>query len=138
MKRYILVILIVIISVAVSAGEERELDTKKLVDRMHAIKEGMPVETYDSNGDGKIDFLEKMDEDGNKIVEILDFNHDGSMDDFYYYTDGIISLREVDSNFDNKIDVWVYIKEGHYITKYERDLDFNGTVDQVKIFGDEE
>ncbi len=121
-----------------AAADERELDVKKLVDSFNAIEEGLPNEPYDSNGDGKVDLLEKQDEDGKKIMEMIDFNHDGLMDDFYYFTDGIITLRKIDSNFDKKIDVWVYIKEGKYIEKYERDLDYDGNVDQVKVFGEEE
>lgn len=121
-----------------AAADERELDVKKLVDSFNAIEEGLPKEPYDSNGDGKVDFLEKQNEDGKKIMEMIDFNHDGIMDDFYYFTDGIITLRKIDSNFDQKIDVWVYIKEGKYIEKYERDLDYDGNVDQVKVFGKEE
>ena len=63
---------------------------------------------------------------------------DGKMDDLYFYTDGIIVRREVDSNFDLNIDIWVYIKDGNLIEKYEQDLDFNGDIDKVKIFGEEE
>ena len=138
MRRFLFgVVLFSLLAAVEGAAEERELDAQKLVDKFHSIEEGIFVESYDSNGDGKIDFLEKSDEDGNKIMEIIDFNHDGTMDDFYYFSDGIITLRKIDSNFDKKIDVWVYIKEGKYIEKYERDLDYNGSIDQVKIFGDE-
>ncbi len=138
MKHFLLVAVFLSVFTAAVSGADRVLDTRVLVDRMNAMEDGPPVDSYDSNGDGKVDYLEKLDEDGRKVVEVLDFNHDGFMDDFYYFTDGIITLREIDSNFDNKIDIWVYIKEGKYIEKYERDLDFNGSIDQVKKFGDEE
>jgi hypothetical protein len=59
------------------------------------------------------------------------------MDDLYFYSKGIIVRREIDSNFDMKIDIWVYIKDGSLIEKYEQDLDFDGTIDKVKIFGGE-
>lgn len=133
MRRFFIGITVfILIAVVESSGEERELDCRTIVDKVQNMEGGLPVDNYDSNGDGKIDYLEKLDEDGNKIMEIMDFNHDGMMDDFYFYTDGIITLREIDSNFDRRIDVWVYIKDGNYIEKYERDLDYNGSIDQVK------
>ncbi len=139
MRRFFIGITVfILIAVVESSGEERELDCRTIVDKVQNMEGGLPVDNYDSNGDGKIDYLEKLDEDGNKIMEIMDFNHDGMMDDFYFYTDGIITLRKIDSNFDRRIDVWVYIKDGNYIEKYERDLDYNGSIDQVKKFGDEE
>lgn len=134
--KYILPVLFFIIPVSMSFGETRILDCNILVKQMKKMGEDIPVESYDSNGDGKIDFMEKVDKDGNKIMEMIDFNHDGYMDDFYYYTKGIITLREIDSNYDKNIDILVYIKDGRYITKYERDLDFNGTIDQIKNFGE--
>ncbi len=134
--KYILPVLFFIIPVSMSFGETRILDCNKLVKQMEKMGKDIPVESYDSNGDGKIDFMEKVDKDGNKIMEMIDFNHDGYMDDFYFYTRGIITLREIDSNYDKKIDILVYIKDGRYITKYERDLDFNGTIDQIKTFGE--
>ena len=136
-KKYVIGAVYFLVVLSVVFCEERVFDCNKLVVQMKALEEGPPVDTYDSNGDGKVDFMEKLDKDGNKIMEIFDFNHDGAMDDFYFFTDGVISKREIDSNFDKKVDIWVYIKDGHYITKYERDLDYNGTVDQVKTFGDE-
>ncbi|MCK5198831.1 MAG: hypothetical protein KAR21_10790, partial [Spirochaetales bacterium] len=62
---------------------------------------------------------------------------DGKMDDLYFYSNGIIVRREIDSNFDLKIDLWVYIKDGSFIEKYEQDLDFDGIIDKVKTFGGE-
>ncbi len=135
-KRYTFLVFFFFSFLSLGFSETRVLDCDKIVKQMESMKEGLPVDTFDSNGDGKVDFMEKKDKDGKKIMEIFDFNHDGFMDDFYFYTNGIITLREVDSNFDRKVDIWVYIKDGHYITKYERDLDYDGTIDQVKTFGD--
>lgn len=91
-------------------------------------------EEYDSNNDGSIDYLLRTDFNGDKILELLDYNHDGEMDDIYFYSDGIIVRREIDSNFDMNIDIWVYIKDGTIIEKYEQDVDYNGDIDDVKIF----
>jgi hypothetical protein len=72
---------------------------------------------------------------GRKMYEELDFNNDGRMDDFYYYTDGVLERREIDSNYDDAVDVWVYIYEGVYVERYERDTDFDGEIDEVETFG---
>ncbi len=135
-KRYLLFTVFFLFTLSVGFCENRVLDCNAITRQMEKIEGGKPVDSYDSNGDGKVDFMEKQNKEGEKIMEIFDFNHDGTMDDFYFYSDGIISLREIDSNFDKKVDIWVYIKDGSYITKYERDLDFNGTIDQVKVFGE--
>ena len=95
------------------------------------------VEEFDSNTDGDIDHLVRINIDGVKVMESIDFNLDGEMDDLYFYSNGIIVRREIDSNFDMKIDVWVYIKDGSLIERYEQDLDFDGTIDKVKMFGGE-
>ena len=100
--------------------------------------EGTLIEEYDSNNDGNIDYFIRTNSDGDKVLELMDFNHDGEMDDLYFYSDGIIVRREVDSNFDMKIDIWVYIKDGTMIEKYEQDIDFNGDIDKVKVFGGDE
>ncbi len=100
--------------------------------------EGTFIEEYDSNNDGNIDYFIRTNSDGDKILELMDFNHDGEMDDLYFYSDGIIVRREVDSNFDMKIDIWVYILDGTMIEKYEQDIDFNGDIDKVKMFGGDE
>jgi hypothetical protein len=89
----------------------------------------------DRDNDGQTDYLMEIDEMGKKVYEEIDFNHDGEMDDFYYYDKGVLQKREIDSNFDNEIDIWVFIHAGVYIERYERDLDFDGVIDQVKTFG---
>jgi hypothetical protein len=88
----------------------------------------------DRDNDGAVDYLLQLDGEGNKLYEELDFNYDGTMDDFYFYSDGILARREIDTNYDGEVDVWVYLHEGVYIERYERDFDFDGTIDQVKDF----
>lgn len=89
----------------------------------------------DTNFDKKIDTALEMDRAKLTIYEESDFNLDGNMDNFYYYNNGYIVRQEVDSNYDQKIDVWVYIvKNGKVISKYEKDLDYDGTIDKVKEF----
>jgi len=117
---------------------ERIVNIPDILLEMDKIMEDTVVEEYDSNNDGSIDYFIRMDIDGEKVFEIIDFNHDGEMDDLYFYSHGIIVRREVDSNFDMNIDIWVYIKDGTMIEKYEQDIDFNGDIDKIKIFGGEE
>lgn len=88
----------------------------------------------DRDGDGSVDYLVRVDDAGRKTYEELDFNYDSVMDDFYYYSAGVLLRREIDTNYDEEVDVWVYIHEGVYIERYERDLDFDGIVDQIKDF----
>ena len=90
--------------------------------------------TRDSNYDGYIDYLLRTDTDNKRIYEEIDFNHDGQMDDFYFYTDGVLARRELDSNYDGAVDIWVYLTEGVYIEKYARDKDYDGVIDVEKIY----
>lgn len=88
----------------------------------------------DRNSDGRVDYVAKSERGGAKSFEAMDFNNDGFLDDFYIYEKGSLVRREVDSNFDLKIDLWLYLYEGTYVEAYERDVDFNGTIDVVKSF----
>ena len=56
------------------------------------------------------------------------------MDDFYYYKNGVLERHEIDTNFDLKPDIWVYIDEGVYIKKIERDKDYDGIPDIIKEY----
>ena len=91
---------------------------------------------FDRDYDSRIDYCVKIDNSGNTVYEELDFNNDGSMDDFYFFSNGVLTHRKVDTNYDGLVDLWVYLEEGIYITRYERDTDFDGTVDITKTFGE--
>ena len=56
------------------------------------------------------------------------------MDDFYYYKNGVLERQEIDTNFDKNIDVWVYLEEGIYIIKIERDKNHDGVIDYTKKY----
>jgi hypothetical protein len=133
----ILILSVIILTPSTLAGEEKEeriFDTAVLLENYHAFKAGGEAFEFDSNNDGSIDYYLKMNGKGKKSVEVLDFDHDGVMDDFYYYTKGILTRRELDSNSDGMIDIWVYLDEGVYVKKYERDTDFDGVVETVKDY----
>ena len=95
---------------------------------------GQDYGRVDRNGDGKVDYVVRLDKSGSKSFEGLDFNQDGYLDDFYIYEGGMLVRREIDTNFDRKIDLWMYIYQGQYVEAYERDTNFDGTIDIVKNF----
>jgi hypothetical protein len=85
--------------------------------------------TSDRDDDGIVDYAVRVDERGNKLQEAVDYNRDGLMDDFYFYANDVLQRQELDSNFDEEIDIWIYMWRGVYVQKWERDTDFDGTVD---------
>ena len=89
---------------------------------------------YDSDFDGQVDFALKYGKKSQIIEQQQDFNRDGGMDDFYFFENEVLIRREMDTNYDGEIDIWVYLKEGIYITRYEQDTDFDGEIDKVKSF----
>ncbi len=134
--RYYLLFLMFITAVNIFSID-RIVDVTDIISTVENNLKDTLIEEFDYNTDGNIDYLVRLNADGVKVMESIDFNKDGEMDDLYFYSDGIIVRREIDSNYDMKIDVWVYIIDGSYIEKYEQDLDFDGIIDKVKIFGGE-
>jgi hypothetical protein len=106
------------------------------VDRWYSM-EGQSILEYtaDRNFDGIVDHRVVFDEDGLPAYEELDFNLDGAMDDFYFYSGGALSRREIDSNYDDRCDIWVYLVEGVYVQRIERDADYDGEIDRVTEYG---
>jgi hypothetical protein len=84
-----------------------------------------------------VDYAIEVNEEGRKAHEAMDFNHDGLMDDFYFYARGVLQREELDTNFDGRIDLWIYMYRGVYVRSYARDLDYDGVVDLVKDFDQE-
>ena len=89
----------------------------------------------DTKGIGEVTYVLEQDAEGYKFAEAMDYNGDGLLDDFYYYNREVLIRQEIDTNYDGKIDTWVYLTEGVYIERYERDTDYDGVVDLVKRFG---
>ena len=88
----------------------------------------------DNNYDGKIDYRLETDEMGRKVFEEMDFEFTGRMNNFYYYVNGVLARHEIDSNNDGNIDIWIYLEEGIYIVRIERDTDHDGTIDFVRSY----
>lgn len=116
--------------------EKRIFDVAVLLEEFHSIEGEESIEV-DTNNNGSIDYLYKTHKNGEKRAEALDYNHDGNMDDFYYYDEGVLQRREIDSNGNGSIDIWVYLEEGVYVKKFERDLNHDGVVDLVKDYEEE-
>ncbi len=90
--------------------------------------------TSDRDEDGRIDYALRLTERLQKDREAVDFNYDGSMDDFYFYANEVLVRQEVDTNFDGRIDLWVFLYRGVYVERYERDTDFDGMPDVIKDY----
>jgi hypothetical protein len=117
---------------AFSDGPETSVET--LLKEFYELEDAEEPRELDTNDDGHDDYLARTNTDGKKMMEVLDYNHDGELDDFYFYSDGILKRRAVDTNFDQRIDLWVYIRGGVYISRYVRDADFDGVFEQKKEF----
>lgn len=91
--------------------------------------------TGDTNNDGRNDYALKLDDRGEKRFEAVDYNFDGLMDDFYQYRNGVLHREELDTNFDGVVDLWIFMHDGVRVGGYERDSDYDGTIDVVKEFG---
>ena len=115
-------------------GQAVDSNSDGQADQWFEITEGrIEKVSMDRNFDTFVDYNVEYDLQHRKIYEELDFNHDGEMDDFYFFEEGKLIRQEIDSNFDGKIDVWVYL-DGLYIHKYEMDSDFDGTIDVTKDY----
>ena len=91
--------------------------------------------TGDTNNNGRIDYALRLDDRGRKEREAVDHNNDGYMDNFYYYRNGVLSRQELDTNYDGKIDLWIFMYDGVRVQRYERDTNHDGTADLVREFG---
>jgi hypothetical protein len=89
----------------------------------------------DSTGSGSIDYRVYYDGRGNVSREELASRHNGKMDTFYYYKDGVLEHVEIDTKGNGKIDLWVYLMDGKYVQRYERDTTGSGKPNLVRVFG---
>jgi hypothetical protein len=118
-----------------SPGQAVDSNSDGQADQWFEITEGrIEKVSMDRDFDTFVDYIVEYDLRHRKIYEELDFNHDGEMDDFYFFEEGKLIRQEIDSNFDGMIDVWVYL-DGLYIHKYEMDSDFDGGIDVIKDYG---
>jgi hypothetical protein len=99
-----------------------------------ASKSSVPRVEMDLNEDGQIDFARVYNTKGLLDHDEYDYNLDGKMDDFVFYVNAIPVREEIDSDYNGKVDIWVYLAEGKYIKRWERDLDGDGRFDKAQDF----
>jgi len=124
----------VLLHVAIAETSQRTMDDNNdgKADQWYTIEHGVLLEyRADRNFDGLVDYKAEFLDSDKRLYEEFDFNYDGEMDDFYYFEEGNLSRQEIDTNFDGQIDMWIYLHEGMYVRRIERDLDFDGKVDRV-------
>ena len=129
------VALIVLVGVAAWGQPAETTDNDDHIFLWDAREYDEPWLLEDRNGDGLFDFAVLMDDEGNRSEEALDYNYDGYMDDFYFYNRDVLVRQTIDTNYDGKLDLWIYIYHGVYIERYERDTDFDGEIDLVRDYG---
>lgn len=98
------------------------------------MKSSVPRVEMDLNEDGKVDFARVYNARGLLDHDEYDYNLDGKMDDFLYYENALPVREEIDSDYNGKVDIWVYLLEGKYIKRWERDLDGDGKFDKAQDF----
>ena len=139
-----IVLMILSLAAASVAGAEG-LDSEDLPDRRERRSwQSFDPEDYgegwltlDRNDDGVVDYAVMVNDNGQKMREAVDFNRDGAMDDFYFYENDVLVRQEIDTNYDRRIDAWVYLRRGVYITMWERDRDYDGIIDDRERYGGE-
>lgn len=133
----VVIVLMLTLAVVAPVADENEL-TETALDseaRFDPVAYAVGWLIADRNSDGTADYAVQVDERGYKLREAMDFNLDGRMDDFYFYSNNVLQRQEVDSNFDQAIDIWIYMWRGVYVQKWERDTDYDGAVDMTRDYG---
>lgn len=75
----------------------------------------------DTNLDGVKDVIRTFNDKGDPQKEEADSNYDGKIDTWLFFTSGRLSREERDTNFDGKPDVWKHYVIDEDLTKKERD-----------------
>ncbi|MFO8063454.1 MAG: hypothetical protein R6V29_02365 [Spirochaetia bacterium] len=139
-------VVLVVIAVGLTAGDLAAQAEDDREPREPAEDQFFDAERYDDdewmvddrNDDGSVDYAVRIDEDLMKDREAVDHNHDGKMDDFYFYSNEVLQRQELDTNHDGSIDLWVFIKDGVYVERYERDTNHDGVADEIRDYAESE
>ena len=134
----LMMVISVILSAPLSAHASDPQPARPLAPDQHfdvnAYSDGAGWIVGDTNGNGRIDYALKLNERFLKEMEAVDTNHDGRMDNFYFYRNEVLVREEIDSNHDGRIDLWVFLTGGIYIERYERDTNHDGVIDRVRRY----
>ncbi len=130
-------VLTMMAGLALAAVSQAQADAPMLPAPPPAVPSGPPNGMVESSstGSGAPDYRVYFDSRGRPAREELDYLHSGRMDTFYYYKDGILDRVEIDSKGSGTNDIWVYLMDGTYVQRYERDTTGSGKPDVVKVFG---
>jgi hypothetical protein len=132
---------VVFLGVGIGAAAQGAENPGARRDQRHSVPV-FPVGEYDSSwmvldrsGNGSIDYAIKLDRNLEKVMEAVDHDNNGFMDDFYFYNEDSVFIRqEIDTNGNQAIDLWIHIEDGVYVRKWERDTNHDGTPDLVKEY----
>jgi hypothetical protein len=111
------------------------------VDPTRCDPRGKQVVTADTNQDKKVDvtkLYEVRDKGGQKeqilACKQVDINYDDKVDIVYHYDQaGTLSFEEFDLDFDNRYDLWTYYQAGVKIRE-EKDMNYDGRADYTEIY----
>ena len=81
----------------------------------------------DLNGDGRKDVVRLYNEEGRPMREEADRDFDGAIDEITEFTDGRITLRQVDTSGNGMIDTKIFYEAGEPV-RAERDMNNRSTV----------
>ena len=81
----------------------------------------------DLNGDGRKDVVRLYTEEGRPMREEADRDFDGAIDEITEFTDGRITLRQVDTSGNGMIDTKIFYEAGEPV-RAERDMNNRSTV----------
>ena len=129
-SRFILLALLGVVVVAGPVAAEKE--EPKVHFDVTRYNSGWIVS--DSNGDGHIDYALKLNDRRQKDIEAMDFSHDGYMDNFYYYENDVLVRHELDTNGNQKVDLWVFMYRGVHVRGWERDTNHDGQADLFRSY----
>jgi hypothetical protein len=102
-----------------------------------AARSGGRISTDDRNGDGRPDVWRMYDAAGHLVEVAVDSNFDGRSDVREIYTNGHLTRRESDRNYDDRVD----LIEDFDATTDQRvrstvDANYDGTADLLVLFAD--
>ncbi len=96
----------------------------------------LPWIVADRNLDGKSDFATLVYPGSYvKKMEVLDLDYDGIIDDYTFYDEeGKVSFQIIDHNKDGNADLWIQVKQGKFVQRFQRDKNGDGVVDIDRVF----
>ena len=130
--------LLLVATVPLAADEPTKLGDRKVDTPSLPVAVSDYDDTWkktDSDNSGQIDYAVKYDEKGRIIYEVFSHFQNGFMDVFRFYEDGVPVREEIDSTGNHRIDLWVYLYQGIYISRWERSSNHDGVIDKIKVFG---